>query len=390
MPADVDEDGSPGTLVVDGSASCVSGAYVKVSEEFIAWDIFRKFEGKVGRLAWRHFSGMWYADFPGEDEYGFLCGPLLFQLTVSSAEEADAAALRTAELDRQRLESASLKAAQTMQFAKEQAKRQSENSDRVRKLFSSLAMLQNGLWELTKDTEEARVAHDALAARSREQQALIESQATALADAHRRKEALGQELAAASGARDAAEARSAEQAVELVALGREAAESASLAAARGEAVAELERAHAADRQQLARLSEEAEAQGAELRARAAEAARLAAALEEEGAARRAAEAALAAAVARADEEVVVHAAALAALERALGEAAGARDEGAARLRAALAEMADKDTELAAAREAVARDQRRRELEACGELMLPMCDVEAPPPPSPAHPPPPLV
>ena len=107
MPADVDEDGSPGTLVVDGSASCVSGAYVKVSEEFIAWDIFRKFEGKVGRLAWRHFSGMWYADFPGEDEYGFLCGPLLFQLTVSSAEEADAAALRTAELDRQRLESAS-------------------------------------------------------------------------------------------------------------------------------------------------------------------------------------------------------------------------------------------------------------------------------------------
>ena len=39
----------------------------------------------------RHLSGMWYAEFTGEDEYSFLCGPLLFQLEYSTAEEAEQA-----------------------------------------------------------------------------------------------------------------------------------------------------------------------------------------------------------------------------------------------------------------------------------------------------------
>ena len=39
----------------------------------------------------RHLSGMWYAEFTGEEEYSFLCGPLLFQLEYSTAEEAEQA-----------------------------------------------------------------------------------------------------------------------------------------------------------------------------------------------------------------------------------------------------------------------------------------------------------
>lgn len=124
-------DGASGSFVVDGGLSCISGAYVKVSDDFLSWDAFRKYDGKVGRLSWRHFSGMWYAEFPDEEEYGFLCGPLLFQLIYSSAEEADAAAIAMAEKERKRLENENTKEAKGRRLAKEQVKLQSENADKV-------------------------------------------------------------------------------------------------------------------------------------------------------------------------------------------------------------------------------------------------------------------
>ena len=58
------------------------------------WDVFRKFAGKIGRLTWRHYSGMWFAEFPGFAEYAFLCGPLLYQLQYATEEEAAACKLK--------------------------------------------------------------------------------------------------------------------------------------------------------------------------------------------------------------------------------------------------------------------------------------------------------
>ena len=81
--------------VQDGQKQCVRGAWVKVAAEYRDWDVFKKFLGRVGRLTTRHLSGMWYAEFAGEDEYSFLCGPLLFQLEYSSAKEAEQARCET-------------------------------------------------------------------------------------------------------------------------------------------------------------------------------------------------------------------------------------------------------------------------------------------------------
>lgn len=39
--------------VQDGQKQCVRGAWVKISEEYKEWDVFRKFMGKVGRLTTR-------------------------------------------------------------------------------------------------------------------------------------------------------------------------------------------------------------------------------------------------------------------------------------------------------------------------------------------------
>lgn len=39
--------------VQDGQRQCVRGAWVKISEEYKDWDVFRKFVGRVGRLTTR-------------------------------------------------------------------------------------------------------------------------------------------------------------------------------------------------------------------------------------------------------------------------------------------------------------------------------------------------
>uniref|UniRef100_A0A7S0HHW2 Sfi1 spindle body domain-containing protein n=1 Tax=Hanusia phi TaxID=3032 RepID=A0A7S0HHW2_9CRYP len=74
------QDGENGMFVRDGDVSTFSGMHVVLAEEFGEWEGFRRFRGKVGVLVRRHIAGMWTAKFEGEDEYPFLCGPVLFQL----------------------------------------------------------------------------------------------------------------------------------------------------------------------------------------------------------------------------------------------------------------------------------------------------------------------
>jgi hypothetical protein len=35
-------------LIHDGQSQCMRGAYVKISQEYATWDVFKKFVGKVG------------------------------------------------------------------------------------------------------------------------------------------------------------------------------------------------------------------------------------------------------------------------------------------------------------------------------------------------------
>lgn len=149
--AGASEDGAAGSLVCDGKRACVRGAFVRVSPEYVEWDVFKKFKGRVGVLTWRHFSGMWYADFPGEDEYGFLCGPLLFQLQYSSEKEARES---MAELERQRKEQ-ELQNAMEMEKSKQlvQAleKRAKEMSATTAKLFEQMAIIQEEMRKAESD-----------------------------------------------------------------------------------------------------------------------------------------------------------------------------------------------------------------------------------------------
>ena len=130
------------SLVCDGRQTCARGAFVRVSPEYVDWDVFRKFKGKVGVLTWRHFSGMWYADFPGEDEYGFLCGPLLFQLQHSSEKEARES---IAALEQQRKEKElqnEIEMEKSKQLVQALEKRAKEMSATTAKLFEQMTIIQ--------------------------------------------------------------------------------------------------------------------------------------------------------------------------------------------------------------------------------------------------------
>ena len=132
----------PGSLVCDGQPDCVRGMFVRVSSEYVEWDVFKKFKGKVGMLTWRHFSGMWYADFPGEDEYGFLCGPLLFQLQYSSEQEAKESALLLENIRKEREMKSALDSEKSKQLVLALEKRAQEMSATTIKLFEQMAIIQ--------------------------------------------------------------------------------------------------------------------------------------------------------------------------------------------------------------------------------------------------------
>ncbi|KAJ1491722.1 hypothetical protein T484DRAFT_3101338 [Baffinella frigidus] len=253
-------DGASGSFVVDGGLSCISGAYVKVSDDFLSWDAFRKYDGKVGRLSWRHFSGMWYAEFPDEEEYGFLCGPLLFQLIYSSAEEADAAAIAMAEKERKRLENENTKEAKGRRLAKEQVKLQSENADKVRKLFASLAVLQNGLLEAHHDTKVSYAAHQDLTVTCTRMQATIDTQEGKLAEAKKQKEQIMLQLETVRKARADAEARCADQVQKLLVMERRLSDSEGLGLMKDEEIRILKKARLENTQEIARLKTENQAQ----------------------------------------------------------------------------------------------------------------------------------
>jgi chromosome segregation ATPase len=136
------ETGAPGSVVSDGQKSCVRGTFVRVADEYAGWDVFKKFTGKVGTLTWRHFSGMWYADFPGEDEYGFLCGPLLFQLQYSSEEEARESVLALEKIRKERERKNALESEKSKQLAQALEKRAKELSATTVKLFEQMAIIQ--------------------------------------------------------------------------------------------------------------------------------------------------------------------------------------------------------------------------------------------------------
>jgi hypothetical protein len=42
------------TVVHDGQSQCMRGTYVKISQEYITWDVFKKFVGKVVILLLHH------------------------------------------------------------------------------------------------------------------------------------------------------------------------------------------------------------------------------------------------------------------------------------------------------------------------------------------------
>jgi len=137
------------------------GTFVRVSAEYVGWDVFRKFRGKVGMLTWRHFSGMWYADFPGEDEYGFLSGPLLFQLSYSSEKEAHESAVA---LEKQRKEDErrnTLESQRSKQLVLALEKRAKEMSATTVKLFEQMAIIQEEMrkTEIDMNTMDLAFTH---------------------------------------------------------------------------------------------------------------------------------------------------------------------------------------------------------------------------------------
>ena len=142
---------APGTLVCDGQPACVRGTFVRVSSEYVEWDVFKKFKGKVGMLTWRHFSGMWYADFPGEDEYGFLCGPLLFQLQYSSEREAHESAKELEKLRRERELQSALETEKSKQLVLALEKRAKEMSATTIRLFEQMAIIQEEMRKTEMD-----------------------------------------------------------------------------------------------------------------------------------------------------------------------------------------------------------------------------------------------
>ena len=141
----------PGALVCDGQPACVHGTFVRVSSEYVGWDVFKKFKGKVGMLTWRHFSGMWYADFPGEDEYGFLCGPLLFQLQYSSEKEAHESAQELEKLRKERDMQNALETEKSKQLVNALEKRAKEMSATTTRLFEQLAIIQEEMRKTEMD-----------------------------------------------------------------------------------------------------------------------------------------------------------------------------------------------------------------------------------------------
>ena len=162
--ADEKPDGTPGTMVCDGQRSCVRGAFVRVADEFLGWDVFRRFRSKVGVLTHRHFSGMWYADFPGEDEYGFLCGPLLFQLQYSSDKEARECALALEQLQRQQASKNAAEAEKSKKLAQALEKRTQELSATTMKLFEQMAIIREEMHKTEMDLGKMELAFTDLTA----------------------------------------------------------------------------------------------------------------------------------------------------------------------------------------------------------------------------------
>lgn len=167
-------------VIKDGDKRCVHGALVRVADEYANWDIFKKFAGKVGRLTFRHHSGMWYASFAHEEDYGFLCGPLLYQLQYSSEEEAAEFAKKAEELRRQR-EAADVEHMQILRLAAQShEKRSKETADTISKLFMQMQLIEEGLQDSWNDTQMAMKSWRLLSSKCEKQARQIKMQAAHL------------------------------------------------------------------------------------------------------------------------------------------------------------------------------------------------------------------
>ena len=190
---------APGCLVCDGQTTCIKGTFVKISSEYEEWDVFKKFKGKVGVLTWRHFSGMWYADFVGEDEYGFLCGPLLFQLQYSSEKEAQESAIA---LEKERREK-DLKNA--LEFEKSKLlvhaleKKAKEVSATTSRLFEQMAIIQDEMRKAEIDISKMENAFTNLTGHANAMDAELRVTKTDFATANTVAEELRAKLGEAEG-----------------------------------------------------------------------------------------------------------------------------------------------------------------------------------------------